>query len=265
MSRLPGCNYTVSYVIGVEMIVALVLLVGGPVMADDTGLLSPTANDGVFLSAVGAYHDDNQDAKAQDHGDQHIYYNYHINIPPGSTIDGIKVILDACRKPGNEGYLRVELSWDAGLLSWTSSKTTDSFPQPPTYETKSLGDSTDTWGRPWTVSELSDSNFRVRITALFGDPTKQGWINLDWCPVRIYYTPNQPPNTPSNPSPADGAVNQSINVDLSWTGGDPDPGDTVTYDVYFEANDSSPDELVSNDQSGNTYDPGTLSYNTHYY
>jgi hypothetical protein len=79
------------------------------------------------------------------------------------------------------------------------------------------------------------------------------------------FTTNNPPNTPNNPSPADGATNQSINVDLSWTGGDPDSGDTVTYDVYFEANDSSPDELVSDDQSGTTYDPGTLEYNTHYY
>jgi formylglycine-generating enzyme required for sulfatase activity len=75
---------------------------------------------------------------------------------------------------------------------------------------------------------------------------------------------NQNPNTPSNPSPTDGATNQSQNVDLSWTGGDPD-GDTVTYDVYFEADDTSPDLLVSNDQSGTIFDPGTLTASTHYY
>jgi len=40
---------------------------------------------------------------------------------------------------------------------------------------------------------------------------------------------NTSPDTPSNASPSDGATEQSINVDLSWIGGDPDPGDSVTY------------------------------------
>ena len=76
--------------------------------------------------------------------------------------------------------------------------------------------------------------------------------------------PNNPPNIPGSPSPGDGATGQDINVDLSWTGGDAD-GDTVVYDVYFEANDSTPDILVSDDQLGTTYDPGALNYDTHYY
>jgi len=76
---------------------------------------------------------------------------------------------------------------------------------------------------------------------------------------------NNPPNTPSNPDPYDGEIGVDVDHDLSWTGGDPDPGDTVTYDIYFEADDSTPDVMVSNNQSGTTYDPGSMDGNTHYY
>ena len=77
------------------------------------------------------------------------------------------------------------------------------------------------------------------------------------------FVANQYPYQPSNPSPSDYATDRSIHTDLSWTGGDPDPGDTVTYDVHFGTSSNPPS--VSNDQSGMTYDPGTLSYNTKYY
>ncbi|MCK5160496.1 MAG: hypothetical protein KAQ99_02870, partial [Candidatus Aureabacteria bacterium] len=71
------------------------------------------------------------------------------------------------------------------------------------------------------------------------------------------------PCIPSNPLPLNGAVDVSTNTTLLWTGGDPDPGDVVTYDVYFGTSD--PPELVSSGQSGITYDPGILLGNTTYY
>jgi len=73
---------------------------------------------------------------------------------------------------------------------------------------------------------------------------------------------NAPPNTPSNPSPSNGATGISVNVDLSWSGGDPN-GDSVTYDVYFGTS-GSPPKLVGN-QTALIYDPGTLAYYTLYY
>ena len=84
-------------------------------------------------------------------------------------------------------------------------------------------------------------------------------------PVTLHVAPgaNNPPNMPTSPSPANHATGIPTNADLSWTGGDPDAGDTVTYDVYFGTSSTPP--LVSNDQSGTTYDPGTLAYNTKYY
>ena len=74
---------------------------------------------------------------------------------------------------------------------------------------------------------------------------------------------NNNPNTPSNPNPLNHATSIDVNADLSWTGGDPDSGDTVTYDVYFGT--SSPPPKVVTGQSGTTYDPGTMSASTTYY
>jgi len=48
---------------------------------------------------------------------------------------------------------------------------------------------------------------------------------------------NLPPDEPSDPFPEDGANEVDVNVTLRWKGGDPNPGDTVTYDFYFGPND----------------------------
>jgi hypothetical protein len=73
---------------------------------------------------------------------------------------------------------------------------------------------------------------------------------------------NNPPNTPSNPNPASGALTQPANLTLSWIGGDPD-GDAVTYDVYFG---TSPTSLVfKTNRSTTTYPTGALSSSTYYY
>jgi hypothetical protein len=78
-----------------------------------------------------------------------------------------------------------------------------------------------------------------------------------------FTTENNPPDEPSDPDPQHGDTDVSIDADLSWTGGDPDPGDTVTYDVYFGT--SSPPPQVATGQSATTYDPGIMEYETIYY
>jgi len=74
--------------------------------------------------------------------------------------------------------------------------------------------------------------------------------------------PNQPPFEPSNPVPSNGSTDVSIYTDLSWSGGDPE-NDNVTYDVYFGI--AFPLQKVSSNQSGNSYDPGTLGFDNTYY
>lgn len=75
---------------------------------------------------------------------------------------------------------------------------------------------------------------------------------------------NNPPNTPSSPYPSNGATDVDINADLSWNCSDPDE-DNLTYNVYFKKNDSTPDDLVSENQTNPFYDPGTMEYGTTYY
>jgi outer membrane protein assembly factor BamB len=74
---------------------------------------------------------------------------------------------------------------------------------------------------------------------------------------------NNPPNMPSNPSPSNHTTGVPVNADLSWSGGDPDAGDAVTYDVYFGISSSPP--LVYSDQSASTYNLGALNPNTKHY
>lgn len=80
--------------------------------------------------------------------------------------------------------------------------------------------------------------------------------------VTINYS-NSPPNEPMHPNPPNQAINVPFDGILSWTGGDPDQGDTVTYDIYL-GTDTTPSKVASH-HSAPTYIPGALSYNTTYY
>ncbi|MBN2391400.1 MAG: hypothetical protein JXR84_11785 [Anaerolineae bacterium] len=142
----------------------------------------------------------------------------------------------------------------------------------------------------WTNEQVGLRNFagitnlRLRFRLVSDDSiTYDGWYIddvriLEGQTIRDYrtylplvlrnYVPSQatnhPPNPPTAPSPSDDDTNQSVNINLTWTGGDPD-GDNVTYDIYFEADDSTPDALLCNNVTSAFCDPGTLSYGTHYY
>jgi hypothetical protein len=81
---------------------------------------------------------------------------------------------------------------------------------------------------------------------------------------RITVSVHNAPHIPTSPIPADGAVNQPTSANISWIGTDPDIGDNVTYDVYFEAADPTPD-VHAYSGPNNVYDPGTLISDTQYF
>ncbi len=83
-----------------------------------------------------------------------------------------------------------------------------------------------------------------------------------WSPQLLIAMENRAPNIPSNPSPVNGTAGVDTNAALSWTGGDPDTGDIVTYDIYF-GSETSPPKIVSK-QSSTSFAP-SLSTETTYY
>ncbi len=74
---------------------------------------------------------------------------------------------------------------------------------------------------------------------------------------------NNPPRTPHRPVPDSGISAASIYSRLSWSGGDADTTDTVTYDIYFGT--SSPPPLRAERHDDTSYLPGVLAYQTTYY
>jgi hypothetical protein len=161
-----------------------------------TGALNPTANQAVAADGNGngfetdpneAYTSDDDYAVNEDNdgdpGDSHLYYDYGIDIPAAADIVGIKVradwLLDAT---AGSNSIDVRLSWDGGT-TWTDAKSDDE--ETTTEHSVSLGAADDDWGRDWTIDELSNANFRVKITCNSSDVRE---FDLDWIPVTIYYT-----------------------------------------------------------------------------
>jgi len=103
--------------------------------------------------------------------------------------------------------------------------------------------------------DITEGNIQVTMTVFKNDEY------LDET-VSARMAANNPPYVPGEPFPPNGATDVDLGIDLSWIGGDPD-GDPVTYDVYF--NSSSPPSQVVWNQTGVTYDPGILDYETTYY
>ncbi|MBN1280182.1 MAG: carboxypeptidase regulatory-like domain-containing protein [Candidatus Thermoplasmatota archaeon] len=89
----------------------------------------------------------------------------------------------------------------------------------------------------------------------------QGYVTLSgWNPTPPV---NTPPFTPSNPNPLNGQIPVPLNHDLSWTGGDPDQGDIVTYDIYFGTTNPPPQVVWKHPST--LYDPGLMNEETVYY
>jgi hypothetical protein len=113
-----------------------------------------------------------------------------------------------------------------------------------------------------TYSQINNKFNKFGTTYWWNVSVTDG-IYTNTSPIFHFTTENNlPPYTPNTPNPPDGATDVSIEKILLWLGGDPNAGDTVTYDVYFGTN--SPPPFVDTVTQA-AYDPGTMPLDTTYY
>ena len=178
-----------------------------------TGFLSPTANqavtsasgdnNGFQTSAQNVHSNDSSFGVDTNSGtntssscastgkDRHIFQDFGVNIPSGLVIRGIQVRLDS-RVDSQGGIFTpnlpkmcVELSWNGGT-NWVVAKSTPTLTT--SEATYLLGSATDNWGRSWTVNELTNANFRVRITNVAsGTGATSRDFSLEWAAVQVTY------------------------------------------------------------------------------
>jgi polyhydroxybutyrate depolymerase len=166
----------------------------GTCTAGNTGFLSPSAQaadaggdgNGFQTNPTNAFASGGGEASnTNGAADRHRWFNYNISIPSGCTVKGIEVQmvwrLDSTAGTSSQS---VDLSADAGA-SFTAQKTDSQ--ETTQLHTVVLGSATDTWGRSWSATDLSNGNFRVRTTSNSSSAFRDFF--LDWIPVRVSYGP----------------------------------------------------------------------------
>ena len=134
--------------------------------------------------------------------------------------------------------LGTALSWTAGTLATSHDVYFGTNPAP-----ASQGNQAGTTFDPGPLEH--STTYYWQIDEVNSDGTTTG---VTWS-----FTTEVMPGPASNPGPADGAIDVSVNGDLSWTAG----SDATSHDVYLNG-------VLQGNQPGTTYDPGTMAYSTTY-
>lgn len=136
---------------------------GGDGDGYEAGRASACGDDGVFARDVNS--GTNATTSCTNGGkDRHRFSGFGLDVPASaSRVEGIEVAADAyVSAVTGTNRLCAQLSWDAGA-SWTAPKQVDLTGS---ETARAFGSPTDTWGRPWSPSELDDVSFRVRLVSV---------------------------------------------------------------------------------------------------
>ena len=149
--------------------------------------------------------------------------------------------------------ISTDISWSdaGGATSYDVYFGTDASPD----SGEEQGTQTSTSYNPGTLNYSTTYYWRIDAVNAGGTTTGTVWH------FTTEAEPVSPPSAATNPSPANGSSGQSIDTEISWSGG----SDATSYDVFF-GTDSSPDnEEHKVTQTSTSYDPGILNYSTKYY
>ncbi len=184
--RRRGGAFAAAFFFGSSLLLSTIVA-GSFVLAADTSWQAPTTTgspSNEWTDPSNAFSSDNTYATATNDNDDQSYGGFGFSIPAGSIIDGISVEVDAMVVGGvGTWQVQVRLSPNGGS-TWTSGQSTPNLTT--TETTYTLGSSSDTWGRTWDPTELSNDNFRLEIRANRTSGSGGG-ILVDQIRVRVTY------------------------------------------------------------------------------
>jgi hypothetical protein len=120
----------------------------------------------------------------------------------------------------------------------------------------------------WTYEKSMETDLALfRETAYTWTVTATDGLELSESAEWSFHTPawsNEPPYAPSDPWPQDGAADiRTGGPDLTWSAGDPDTDDVLSFDLYFGTEDAPGRAAAGLDQTSYTLpvlDSGTTYF-----
>lgn len=173
-----------------------------------------------------------------------LWGGFGITLPAGGglTIDGIEVAIRANSTDASGCTLRAALNWTGttNVTNGNMTSVTQSVNLTGTYQYLTFGSSTDTWGRTWSASDLSNANFRVRLEyrnpTTGGDPCAAGAVaQVDHIQVRVSWTQTTSTFVPD--ANLTGPGGQTLNPRGFWGTMLTQGADDVNGDAYLPANE----------------------------
>ena len=196
----------------------------------DGGWRAPTDSsdgDNDVSGETNVYTSNNSYAVFDSQNDEASFDDFGFAIPSNATITGIEVAVEGNRT--SPRTIDVRLSSNNGS-TWTSGSGTGVKNFGSTFtasdSTVVLGSPSDTWGRSWSASDFSDTNFRLELDAVTTAPGDA--LSIDQLQVKVHYVLKGSVTIVKQTIPDGDSAN------FNFTIGD---GEEVTEDLNVRRND----------------------------